>query len=188
MPKDNITKAIQRGTGELKGVEYTECLFEGYGPKGVAILIEGMTDNINRTSADIRSILSKNNGSLGAQGCVAWIFENKGLILLEKKAASEDKLMEIAIKSGADDLLDRGDHWEVPTDPENFEAVRNAFEKEKISMLSSEITKVPQNTVSLELEDAQRLFNLIEKLEDNDDVQKVHGNYEVSDEIMEKIA
>lgn len=188
MPKDNIERAIKRGTGELEGVEYTEVLFEGYGPCGVAVLVEGVTDNINRTSAEIRSTFTKMGGNFGAQGSVAWMFDKKGFVHVAKDKASEDQLMEVALGAGALDIVDQGDHWQVLADPLQYADVQSAIEKAQIPMLSHDLSMIPKNTIALGLEDARKVLKLIEKLEENDDVQKVHGNYDIADAILEQVA
>src|SRR6185369_14801077 len=155
MPKDNVERAIKKGTGEIEGAEYSEFTFEGYGPSGVAILVEGMSDNMNRTAADVRSIFNKGNGNLGAQGSVAWMFEKKGQILIDHKSISEEKILDIGLNSGAEDVLDRGEFWEVLTQPADFEAVKTAIEGEKVPIGSADISMLPKNTVKLGLEDAK---------------------------------
>lgn len=187
MPKDNIERAIKKGTGELEGAHYEEFSYEGYAPGGVAVMVDIMTDNKNRTIADIRHIFSKNNGRLGETGCVSYLFLKKGLIILEKKGIDEDRLMEIALEAGADDVNDEGDTFEVITDPKNFEEVKNALDKNGMKYTHAEITMIPQNTVRIEGKDAEQTLRLVEMLEDSDDVQKVHANFDIPDEIIEKI-
>lgn len=188
MPNDNIDRAIKKGTGELEGVSYEEVTYEGYGPAGVAVLVDSLTDNKNRTVADLRNIFSKRGGNLGETGCVGWMFHKKGLITFDKKAVSEDKLMESGLDAGAEDIRDAGDSWEVLTDPAAFESVREALTKTGLTPLHAELSMVPQNTVELNEADADKVLKLIEALEENDDVQKVHANFDISNEIMEKLS
>ena len=187
MPKDNIERAIKKGTGELEGTHYEEFTYEGYAPGGVAIMVDIMTDNKNRTIADVRHIFSKNNGRIGETGCVSYMFLKKGLIVLEKKDVNEDQLMEIALDVGADDVNDEGDTFEVVTDPKNFEKVKNALDKNSIKYTLAEITMVPQNTIRVEGKEAEQTLRLVEMLEDSDDVQKVYANFDIPDEVLEKI-
>jgi YebC/PmpR family DNA-binding regulatory protein len=189
MPKDNIDRAIKKGTGELGGgVAYEEITYEGYGPAGVAVIVEVMTDNKNRTVAEIRHMFSKHGGNLGENGCVSWMFEKKGSIVLDKKAVGEDALMEVALEAGADDVRDQGSEWEVITDPAAFEAVRKAIDQKGWKALDSSVGLIPQNTIKLEAGRAEQMLKLMEKLEDNDDVQNVYANFDISDEVMEKLS
>ncbi len=188
MPKDNIDRAIKKGTGELGGgVAYEEITYEGYGPAGVAVIVEVMTDNKNRTVAEIRHIFSKHGGNLGENGCVAWMFDKKGSIVLEKKAVGEDALMEVAIEAGADDVRDQESEWEVITDPPAFDRVKRAIDQKGWKYLEARVGLIPQNTVRLEAGKAEQMLKLMEKLEDNDDVQNVYANFDISDEVMEKL-
>ena len=188
MPKDNIDRAIKKGTGELAGgAAYEEVTYEGYGPAGVAVIVEVMTDNKNRTVAEIRHIFSKHGGNLGENGCVAWMFDKKGIIVLDKNTAAEDELMEVALEAGADDVRDQGTEWEVVTEPTTFEAVRKAIEQKGWKSLEARVGMVPQNTIKLEAGKAEQMLRLMEKLEDNDDVQNVYANFDISDEVMEKL-
>ena len=188
MPKDNIDRAIKKGTGELAGgAAYEEVTYEGYGPAGVAVIVEVMTDNKNRTVAEIRHIFSKHGGNLGENGCVAWMFDKKGIIVLDKKTVSEDALMEVALEAGADDVRDQGTEWEVVTEPMTFEAVKKAIEQKGWKSLEARVGMVPQNTIKLEAGKAEQMLRLMEKLEDNDDVQNVYANFDISDEVMEKL-
>lgn len=188
MPKDNIDRAIKKGTGDLDGVNYEEIIYEGYGPGGVAVLVETMTDNRQRTVADVRHIFSKRGGNLGEPGSVAWMFENRGLILIDKGAVDEDTLMTLVLDAGATDLKEDEHEWEVHTTPDAFDRVRDALESGNIPILSAEITMVPQTTVTVEDEDiAGKLLKLVESLEDNDDVQKVHANFDIPDALLERI-
>ncbi len=188
MPQDNITRAIKRGTGELEGVTYEETTYEGYGPGGVAMLIRVLTDNKNRTVAEIRHLLTKGGGNMGESGSVAWVFGKKGIITVEKSATTEDRLMEITLDAGADDIQDFGDAFEVNTDPNSFEAVVHALKENKIPFLNAAINMVPQNYVKLTGETAQKMLRLMESLEDHDDVQDVSANFDIPDEEMEKFS
>ena len=189
MPKDNIDRAIKKGMGAAEGgVNYEELTYEGYGPGGVAVLVEVMTDNKQRTVAEIRHIFSKSGGNLGENGCVAWIFEKKGTISIEKTVADEEKLMEIALEAGAEDVRDDGDEYTLVTEVSAFEDVRSAIEAEKISYVEAKITMVPQNEVKLDSGKAESMLKMMEKLEDNDDVQNVYANFDIDDEVMEKLS
>lgn len=187
MPVDNITRAIKKGTGELEGIQYEEHTYEGYGPGGAAIFLEAMTDNKNRTVSEIRSALGKAGGNLGENGCVGWMFEQKGLIAVKTEAKSEDELMELAIDAGADDLQTVDEHYEITTAVENFEAVRKALEDAGVPMEHAEITRIPQNTVSIDEKKGKSLLKLMDILEDHDDIQKAYSNFEISDEVMAAI-
>ncbi len=186
MPKDNIERAIKKGTGELEGVTYEEITYEGYGPGGVAVLVEVMTDNRNRTVSDVRSVFTKANGNMGETGCVSWIFSKKGLIVFSG-GTDFDKLFEAAIEAGADDVSDEGDQVEVLTDPANFIEVREALNKAGFKPQSAEVTMIPQTMVKLEGKQAESMLKLMDKLEDNDDVQNVYANFDISAEDMEKM-
>ncbi len=189
MPKDNVERGIKKGTGELEGVNYEEILYEGYGPGGVAVLVECLTDNRNRTVADIRMIFSKANGNLGESGCVAWMFDRKGSILIDKEVADEDKLMDIALEAGAEDVVDDGSVFQVLTAPLDFDAVREALENEGVPFVEANLAMIPQNVVDVPDEKtATQLLRLLDSLEDCDDVQNVHANFDISDEIMEAIS
>ena len=187
MPADNIKRAIQKGTGELEGVTYEEAVFEGYGPGGVAIMMEVMTDNRKRTVAELRHLLTKYNGNLGESGCVAWMFEKKGLIAVKTAAKNEDDLMELAIDAGADDMQTVDDHYEITTAVENFEAVRKALEEAGVPMDTAELTRIPQNTVSLDEKKGKALLKLMDILEDHDDIQKAYSNFDIPDDVMAAI-
>ena len=189
MPKDNIDRAIKKGTGELAGgAAYEEVTYEGYGPAGVAVIVEVMTDNKNRTVAEIRHIFSKHGGNLGENGCVAWMFDKKGSIVFDKKTVEEDALMEISLEAGADDVRDQETEWEVITDPLTFEAVKKAIDQKGWKYLESRVGLIPQNTVRLEGGKAEQMMKLMERLEDNDDVQNVYSNFDISDEVIEKLS
>jgi len=187
MPKDNIDRAIKKGTGELEGVNYEESIYEGYGPGGAAVLIETLTDNKNRAVADVRFIFSKNGGNLGENGCVAWMFEKKGYINIEKNSADEDTLMEIAIDAGAEDVQEDEISFEVTTAPEDFEAVKAAIDQASIPFVEAEITMLPQSTTNLVGKEAELMVKLMEALEDCEDVQKVYTNADIPDEIVNEI-
>ncbi len=186
MPYDNIKKAIMKGTGELPGTTYEEVIYEGYGPGGVALLIETLTDNKNRTVSEVRHILSKNGGSLGEAGCVAWMFEKKGYILVEKSKVDEDTLMSIVLDAGAEDMKNdpKEDNYEIITSPENLNTVKETIEKQDITVSLSEITMLPKSYVPIEGSTAEQMVRLIDALEDNDDVQNVYANFDIPEEAM----
>ncbi len=186
MPKDNVERAIKRGTGELEGATYEEITYEGYGPGGVALIVETMTDNSNRTTPEIRHIFEKNGGNLGTPGSVKFQFERKGYFSIEKKAADEDRLMEIALEAGADDLRSEDpDSYEIYTSPETFEAVRQALEKAGIATTEAKLGQIPQNYVKLDENKAKQMMRLLEMLDDHDDVQNVWSNFDVPQELLE---
>ena len=185
MPNDTIDRAIKRGTGELEGVNYEEITYEGYGVNGVAMLVETMTDNRNRTVAELRHLFSKNGGNLGEAGSVAWMFDKKGLIVVDKQAKPEEELFEIAIEAGADDLQDEGDVFEIYTAPENFEAVDEAIKAAGIEPQAAEVSMIPQNYIKLEGADAKQMLKLYDAIDDNDDVQKVYANFDIDESEME---
>jgi YebC/PmpR family DNA-binding regulatory protein len=188
MPKDNIERAIKKGTGELEGVNYEETIYEGYGPGGVAVLVEVMTDNKNRAAADIRYIFNKRGGNLGEAGCVAWMFEKRGLIVFERDQVDEDQILEVALEAGADDVITTEDQFEVHTDPHALERVRRTFDQRQLRYTMAEIAMVPQNTVKIDNEpQANQLLKLMEAIEDSDDVQKVYANFDIPDEILQRI-
>lgn len=184
MPKDNIERAIKRGTGEIAGVSYEEVIYEGYGPGGVAVLLEALTDNKNRTVADIRHIFEKHSGNLGESGCVAWIFEKRGVIELAGDDLTEDEVMELALEAGAQDVKAEGDSFEITTDPVDFEAVRTAVETKGWKIELAEITMVPQNTVKLEGKKAEQMLKMMDALDDHDDLQRVVANFDISEDEM----
>ena len=183
MPKENIERAIKKGTGELEGVSYEEITYEGYGPGGAAVLVESLTDNKNRTVADIRHIFSKSGGNLGENGCVAWMFNKKGYITVSKENADEEALMEIALEAGAEDVREDDGVFEIITGTNDFESVKSAIEKASIPSLEAEITMLPQNTTNLEGKDAEKMIKLMETLEDCDDVQKVYTNADIPEDM-----
>ncbi|BCL59995.1 putative transcriptional regulatory protein [Desulfomarina profundi] len=189
MPKDNIARAIKKGTGEIAGEVYDEILYEGYGPGGVAVLVECMTDNRNRTVADVRHYFTKSNGNLGESGCVAWMFEKKGLILVDKETVSEEELMDHALEAGADDIIEEESEFQILTPPEDMDDVRSGLEEAGISFIEASISMIPKNTVDVTDEKVARsLLKLLENLEDHDDVQKVHANFDIDDELMEQLS
>ncbi len=188
MPADNIKKAVQRGTGELPGVNYEESIYEGYGPGGVALLIEITTDNKNRTLSEIRHTLGKHGGNMGEAGCVSWMFSKKGYIVVERAKADEEKLMNLALEAGAEDIKSDESNYEIITTPHDFENVKNRVKENGIEMALSEVTMVPQSYIRLEGKEAEQMLKLMEALEDHDDVQKVYANFDIPDEIMEKVS
>ncbi len=185
MPNDTIDRAVKRGSGELDGVNYDEITYEGYGIGGVAVLVETMTDNRNRTVADLRHIFSKNGGNLGEAGSVAWMFDKKGYFVIEKSAKGEDELFEIAIEAGADDMQDEGEVYEIYTTPDTFETVAEALKSAGIEPQAAEISMIPQNYIALTGGDDQSMLKLYEAIDDNDDVQKVYANFDIDESEME---
>ena len=181
MPKDNIEKAIKKGTGELAGVSYDEVSYEGYGPGGVAMFVQALTDNRNRTLPEIRHLFSKYGGNLGESNCVGWMFEKKGYLVVAKSAASEDTLMEVVIEAGGDDVREDGDNWEIFTPTERLEQVREAISGKGIAVATAEVSMVPKNTVKVEGKNAQRVLAMMEGLEEHDDVQNVWANFDIDD-------
>jgi len=188
MPNENITRAIKKGTGELEGVNYEEISYEGYGPGGTAIFIETLTDNKNRTVGELRAILGKNGGNMGENGCVGWMFEQKGLIVVPVSEKAEDDLLEIVLEAGAEDLQTMGDHYEIITAVENFETVRNTLEDQAIKMDAAELTRITQNTVALDEKKGRSILKLMDLLEDHDDVQKTYSNFDISEDVLNAIA
>ncbi|MFA4917071.1 MAG: YebC/PmpR family DNA-binding transcriptional regulator [Syntrophales bacterium] len=189
MPKENIEKAIKKGTGEAEGAaNYEEVTYEGYGPSGVAVLLEVMTDNKNRTVAEIRHIFAKHGGNLGENGCVAWIFTKKGEIVFDKQAVNEDLLMELALEAGADDVIEDETEFQVITDPSTFEDIKKVIDRRGLRYIEARINMIPQNTVSLDQGKAEQMLKLMEKLEDNDDVQNVYANFDIPDDVMDKLS
>lgn len=188
MPKDNITRGIKKGTGELEGEVYDEILYEGYGPGGIAVLVECMTDNRNRTVAEVRHFFAKSNGNLGESGCVAYMFDKKGMIYVDKSTTTEDELMELAIEAGADDVVEEGDQFEVVTASEDFNEVREGLEKAGVAITEASLTMVPQNTIAVtEEKQAKALIKLLQSLEDNEDVQNVHANCDIDEKLLEEL-
>lgn len=187
MPKENIERAIKKGTGELEGTRYEEISYEGYGPGGAAVLVETLTDNKNRATADVRHVFAKYGGNLGEPGCVSWIFDKKGLIVLDKNKVMEETLMNVVLDTGAEDIHETEKEFEVITPPESQENVREAVERAQLPYSFAEVTMYPQNTVKLEGRDAERMLRLMEALEDSDDVQKVYANFDIPDSVMEEL-
>jgi len=185
MPRENIERAIRRGTGEEPGVAYDEITYEGYGPGGVALLIQALTDNKNRTVGEIRHLLSKYNGNLAAENSVSWMFHRKGQVVVEKSKADEETLLSAVLEAGAEDMNDDGSAWEIVCAPENFEAVRDAVKKLGIEPASAEVAMIPQNYVKLQGKDAQVMLKLMEALDDHDDVQHVWANFDIEEKEIE---
>ncbi|MBU3947857.1 MAG: YebC/PmpR family DNA-binding transcriptional regulator [Proteobacteria bacterium] len=183
MPKENIERAIKKGTGELEGVSYEEITYEGYGPSGAAVLVESLTDNKNRTVADIRHIFSKSGGNLGENGCVGWMFEKKGYITVSKEKVSEETIMEIALEAGAEDIREDVEVFEIITGTDDFESVKSALDNASIICEEAEITMLPKTTTNLEGKDAEKMIRLMETLEDSDDVQKVYTNADIPEDM-----
>ena len=188
MPRENIERAIRRGTGEEPGVSYEEITYEGYGPGGVALLIQVLTDNKNRTVGEIRHMLGKHNGNLAAENSVAWMFSRKGQIIIEKDKADEEKLLNAALEAGADDMNDDGSAWEIMTAPDSFEAVRDAVKAIGIEPASAEVAMVPQNYVKLTGNEAKQMLKLYEAVDDHDDVQHVWANFDIEEKEIEALA
>ncbi|OPX38316.1 MAG: transcriptional regulator [Desulfobacteraceae bacterium 4484_190.2] len=188
MPKENIERGIKKGTGELEGVNYEEASYDGYGPGGVAVLVDCLTDNKNRTVADVKHQFERYGGSLGEPGCVAWMFEKKGLIVLEKDKVDEEQLLDLALESGAEDVKEEDTEFEVITDFSDFESVKKAIDDAGLPYTVAELTMIPKNTVKIEGKKAQQMLNLMEGLEDNDDVSHVYANFDISDEVLEALS
>jgi YebC/PmpR family DNA-binding regulatory protein len=188
MPKDNVERAIKRGTGEIAGAAYEEVIYEGYGPGGVAVMVEALTDNKNRTVADIRHIFDKYNGNLGESGCVAWMFQKQGVIELAATGLTEEEVMELALEAGAQDVRAEGDTFEITADPADFDAVRSAVEAKGWKIELAEITMIPQNTVKLEGKKAEQMLKMMDALDDHDDLQKVSANFDISEEEMMRVS
>ena len=188
MPQDNIKRAIQRGTGEVEGVTYESATYEGYGPGGVAILVEVLTDNRNRVVGDLRSIFSRNGGNLAESNAVAWLFDRKGVVLVPTEAASEDAVIETALEGGAEDVQSDESCYEIRSEPGDLEGVKQALDEAKIAYDNAEITMLPQTRVTLGEKEAQQVLRLMDALEDLDDVQQVYANFDIPDEIMEAVA
>ena len=184
MPQENLIRAIKKGTGELEGVQYQEISYEGYGPGGVAIFMEVMTDNKNRTIGELRAALDKNGGNMGENGCVAWIFEKKGIITIMISEKDEEELLELVMDAGGDDLQTVDDYYEITTSVESFESVRKAIENSGLKVQSAQLTRIPQNTVNVEEKNCKSLLRLMDMLEDHDDIQKVYSNFDITDELM----
>ena len=188
MPSDNIERAIKKGTGELEGVTYDEITYEAYGPGGVAMLVQSLTDNRNRTVADLRSIIAKHGGNLAENGAVGWMFQKRGLLTVERAGVDEDRVMEVALEAGAEDVREAGDLLEVITAPAGFEAVKGALEGAKLAVASAEVTMLPQSTVAITGKPAEQMVKLLEALEDHDDVQNVSSNMDIAAEELERLS
>ena len=188
MPKENITRGIKKGTGELEGAAFEEASYEGYGPGGVAVLVDCLTDNKNRTVADIKHQFDRYGGSLGEPGCVSWMFEKKGLIVLEKDKADEEQLLDLALESGAEDVKEEDTEFEVITAPSDFESIKQAIDDAGLAYTVAEISMIPKNTVKLEGKKAQQMLALMENLEDHEDVSHVYANFDIPDEVMEALS
>jgi YebC/PmpR family DNA-binding regulatory protein len=188
MPADNIKRGILKGTGELEGVHYEQSSYEGYGPGGVAVLVEVLTDNKNRTVAEIRHIFTRHSGNLGEVGCVGWMFDRKGYLVVDKGAIGEDELMEKALEAGASDFMVSGDTFEIYTEFTDFDAVRTTLEKAGVKFATAEISMIPQTTVKLDGKQAEHMIKLVEELEDNDDVQKVFANFDIDEAVLLKLS
>ena len=187
MPMQNIERAIKKGTGDLEGVSYEEITYEGYGPAGVAVLVETLTDNRNRTVSDVRSAFTKNNGNLGEAGCVSWIFHMNSYFVFNKDSVDGDELVEIALEAGAEDINEEASDYEVTGSPEKFETLKSAFEEAGLSYQVGEVTMLPQNVIKLDDKQALQTLKLVEALEDSDDVQKVFANFDIPDDVMENL-
>ncbi|HHG75624.1 MAG TPA: YebC/PmpR family DNA-binding transcriptional regulator [Persephonella sp.] len=190
MPIENIERAIKRGTGELEGVNYEEVVYEGYGPDGVAVIVECLTDNRNRTTSEVRHLFTKHGGNLGSSGCVSFLFEEKGVITVPKDSISEEELFEKAIEAGAEDIVsDDESYFEVRTEPKDLYSVKESLEKSGVNIEKAELTRIPTTTVEIKNpETAQKLIKLLDALEDSDDVQKVYSNFEMSEDMMKQLA
>jgi YebC/PmpR family DNA-binding regulatory protein len=189
MPKENIERAIKRGTGELSGSSFERITYEGYAANGVAIMVDVMTDNRNRAAADIRHIFSRAGGRLGDSGCVSWMFEKKGMIIVNKDSgADEDLLLETALEAGAEDMRAEHDHWEIITDAASFKQVLDRLKEQGVEVASAEVTMLPKDTVKLDKESARKVLKLVDALEEYDDVQEVYANFDIPDEIMQELA
>ncbi len=189
MSNDKIDIAVKRGTGDIEGVHYEKLLYEGYGPNGVALMVDIMTDNRNRTTAEIRHIFDKYGGKIGTDGCVSYLFKKSGYILISKEDESdEDKLLEIILEAGAEDLRSENSNWEIITDPKDFTQVNQAIKKAGITPLTAEVTMFPQNTINLNKDEARKVLKLVDALEDSDDVQEVYSNFDISEQVMDELA
>jgi YebC/PmpR family DNA-binding regulatory protein len=188
MPNDTMDRAIKKGTGELEGVSYEDIIYEGYGPGGVALLVEVTTDNRTRTVAEVRHTFEKFGGNFGASGSVAWIFKRRGVILVEKSSVTEDRMMEVGLEAGVEDVKDGGDTWDVETDPTTYEAVKEALSKAGLKLLSAELAMIPSTRVHLEERKAETMIKLMNALEDDDDVQHVWANFDIDDAVLERLS
>ncbi|MBI4358705.1 MAG: YebC/PmpR family DNA-binding transcriptional regulator [Candidatus Omnitrophica bacterium] len=188
MPADNIERAVKKGTGALEGVSYEEVIYEGYGPEGVAIYVQCLSDNKNRTASEIRNIFAKKSGNMAGAGSVSWLFEKKGLIVVDQNQVGEDHLMELVLNAGAEDLSKAGDKFEIITNPSDFEAVKKALDDARIAYESADLQMIPKNLVPVSVSNARQVLTLIEALEDHDDVQHVYANCDIPDEVMKEVA
>jgi len=188
MPQDNVKRAVQRGTGETEGITYESAVYEGYGPGGVAIMVELLTDNRNRVVGELRSIFTRHGGNLGASNSVAWLFDRKGVIIVTREGVPEDKVLEAALEAGAEDMQTDEASYEIRTDPNDLDAIKQALDAQSIAFESAEVTMVPQTRVTLQEKEAQQVLRLLDALEDQDDVQQVYANFDIPDEIMEAVA
>ena len=187
MPKDTIEKAVKKGTGELEGAAYEEIVYEGYGPNGVAVMVQALTDNRSRTAPEIRKLFERKNGNLGASNCVAWMFRQKGVIVVNREDAEEDQLIEIAIENGAEDVTTSERIYEVTCDPSSFEGVRDAIRQAEITIQSSDLTMIAENNVVLDLAGARKVLDLVEALDEHDDVQSVASNFDIPDDVLAQL-
>jgi len=187
MPKDNVERAIKKGTGDMDGVNYEEIIYEGYGPGGVAVMVECLTDNKNRTIADVRFIFNKAGGNVGTDGCVAWMFDKKGLIVISKENSDEDTLMEVALEAGAEDIRDEDDLFEVLTAPEDYDAVKDAIDGAEIPCESAEISMIPQTMTAVEGKEAEQMVRFMDALDDCDDIQHFYTNADIPDEAFDSL-
>ena len=188
MPKDNIERGIKKGTGELEGVSYEEASYDGYGPGGAAVLVDCLTDNKNRSVADIKHLFERYGGNLGEPGCVTWIFEQRGLVVFEKDKVDEDQLIDLALEAGAEDVIEEEAEFEVVTAPTDFETVKKAIDDAGLPYTLAEVTKIPKNMVKIEGKKAQQMINLMQALEDHDDVNHVYANFDIADDVMEAMS
>jgi YebC/PmpR family DNA-binding regulatory protein len=187
LPKDKIETAVKKGTGELAADSIDEVFYEGYGPGGAAILVEAATDNKNRTVAEIRHMLSKAGGSMGESGCVAWMFDNKGILSFEKESHTEEDILEAGLEAGVEDIKDDGDVWQVMCAPEDFVTVKNAYDQAGMEYVEAEVTMVPRSTVEVDVETGRKLLKLYEAIDDHDDVQNVYSNFDLPDELLKEL-
>ncbi len=187
MPQENVKRAIQKGTGELPGASYEEVTYEGYGPGGVAVFVEGTTDNKNRTTSEIRKMFSEHGGNMGESGCVAWMFETKGLITVPKESISEDQLTTLAIDFGAEDIKSDDEFYEIITAPHDFEVVKTKLVEAKVNLNSADVTALPKNTVALQGDDARKCLELVSALDDHEDIKNAYANFDIPKDILEKV-
>ena len=188
MPKDNIERAIRKGAGEVDGADYEEIIYEGYGPNGVAVMCDILTDNRNRTAPELRKVFEKSGGKMGATGCVSYMFDRKGLFIVSVSTVDEEKLMEVSMEAGAEDIATQGESFEVTCDPEVYSNVSDALDAAGIACESKQVTRIPQNTIDLDVEQARQVLKLMESLDDHDDVQNVSANFNISEDAMAALA